>query len=131
MRPMTRRERRAERQRQYLMRRTAPSVSPDYRASGERGTTGPWDGEAPLPWWVRPLDYKVSGETGALKVPSKVRTWHLGGRANGHRPPPGQGWERSGPAYMVAAAWTRLPEPVLNHWWRRMRADQTTANTDK
>lgn len=107
MRPMTRRERRGERQRQYLMKRTTPPASPDYQASGESGATRPWDGETPLPWWLRPLDYKVSGESGALRVRSKVRTWHLNNRANGHRPPPGQGWDRSGPAHTVAFGWRR------------------------
>lgn len=120
MKPRTRRERRAERQRQYRMNWTARWASPDHEASGQHGARGQTDCEAPLPGWLRPLDYKVSGETGALKVPSKVRTWRLNNRANGHRPPPGRGWDRSGPAYAVAGSGVRLV---------RLRAEQTAAST--
>ena len=71
------------------------------------------------------LDYKVSGETGAMKVPTKGRTWHKGNRANGHKPPPGRPWDRSGPTYVIEAGDSgRLPEPVIHHRWRRLKADQ-------
>ena len=69
------------------------------------------------------LDYKVSGETGALKVPSKVRTWNLRGRANGHRPPPGQGWDRSDPTYVVGIQEVELARPIIHHRWRRLMAE--------
>ena len=49
------------------------------------------------------LDYKVSGETGALNVPTRARTWHRGNRKNAHTPPPGQRWERSSRTYTVEA----------------------------
>ena len=89
---LTRRERRAERQRRYAAaRKLPPEEQLDSRVSVGSGTRRETAYDAPLPGWLRPLDYKVSGETGALKVPSKVRTWHLGGRANGHAPPPGRG----------------------------------------
>ncbi len=69
------------------------------------------------------LDYKVSGETGAMRVPTKGRTWHKGNRRNGHAPPPGQGWDRSGPTYVVEAdGLGRLPQPVIHHRWRRQTA---------
>ena len=101
MKPMTRRQRRAVRHRRYEAARDVRlAVRLDYGA--------------PLPGWLRPLDYRVGGETGALKVRSKVRTWHLGGRANGHTPPPGQGWDRSGPAHMVEGDGTRLADPSSN-----------------
>ena len=129
MRTMTRRERRAERQRQYLIRRATPWASPDHGASGQNGARLQTDCETPLPGWLRPLDYKVSGESGALKVPSKVRTWHLNNRANGHAPPPGQAWDRSGPAYVVAAGGTSLAEPIIHHRWQRMIVEQTAACT--
>ena len=71
------------------------------------------------------VDYRVSNESGALKVPSKVRTWHLNNRLNGHAPPPGQAWDRAGPAYVVEAlSLVGIPKPITNHRWRRMVADQ-------
>ena len=75
--------------------------------------------------WLAHLDYKVSGETGALKVPAKGRTWHKGNRANGHKPPPGRPWSRSGPAYLVEAEDTgKLLTPVLHSQWRRLQANE-------
>ena len=71
------------------------------------------------------VDYKVSNESGALKVPSKVRTWHLNGRINGHAPPPGLAWDRAGRAYLVEApSLVELPKPIINHRWRRIVAEQ-------
>ena len=132
MKPMTRQERRAERQRQYLVKRTTPWASPDHQASGENPPLGKVDYEAPLPGWLKPLDYKVSGETGALKVKSKMRTWHLGGRANGHRPPPGQGWNRSGPARVVRARGLGTPAKPMTHGeWRRLIAEAALPSTDR
>ncbi|MBI4202529.1 MAG: hypothetical protein HY532_05390 [Chloroflexi bacterium] len=129
MRPMTRRERRAERQRQYLMNRASVQASPDYQACGESGAMRPWDGEGPLPGWLRPLDCKVSSESGALRVHSRVRTWHLDNRKNGHAPPPGQRWDRSGPTYKVQIGGARLEKAVSHHRRRRLRAEQTAAST--
>lgn len=48
------------------------------------------------------LDYKIASESGALTPPSKQRVWHLNGRLNGHAPPAGRGWDRAGPARVVA-----------------------------
>ncbi len=109
------------------MNRATRQAFPGYQASGETGARREMDYEAPLPGWLKPLDYKVSGETGALKVPSKVRTWHLGGRANGHAPPPGQGWDGSGPTYLTEIAGTRLEKPIIHHRWQRLVA---AVNTD-
>lgn len=128
MKPMTRRERRAERQRQHLMNRATRQASPDYQTSGERGAPGEVNCEGPLPGWLRPLDYKVSSESGALRVRSKVRTWHLGGRANGHAPPPGRGWDKSGPTYLVEIGGTRLGKPINHHRRRRLAAEQTAGS---
>ncbi len=81
--------------------------------------------EARYAAWLAHLDYKVSGETGAMKVPAKGRTWHRGNRANGHTPPAGRGWDRSGPTYVVEAQGIgRLPEPVVHHRWRRLTAEE-------
>ena len=131
MRPMTRRERRAERQRQYLMKGARPWASPDCRVSGENEGRRETDYEALLPGWLRPLDYKVSGETGALRVRGKARTWHLDGRANGHAPPPGHGWDRSGLTRLIEIGWTRLGKPIIHHNRRRLTAEAATASTDE
>ena len=99
---LTRRERRTERRRRLVTAREARQAA-----------------------WLARLDYKVSGETGAMKVPVKGRTWHKGNRANGHAPPPGRSWDRSGPTYVVEAGDTgRLPEPVIHHRWRRLTAEK-------
>ena len=104
---MMRRERRAIRQRRLVTTR-----------------------EARLAAWLTRLDYKVSGETGAMRVPTKGRTWHLGGRLNGHAPPPGRGWDRSGQTYVVEAGEPgRLAEPVIHHRWRRLMANKSTDAT--
>ena len=98
---MTRRERRAERQLRFVTTR-----------------------EARLAARLARLDYKVSGETGALRVPSKARTWYQGNRKSAHRPPPGQGWSRSGQVYVVG-----VDEPVPHRQWRRLGAGPVTVNT--
>jgi hypothetical protein len=59
--------------------------------------------EARLAARMAKLDYKVSGETGAMRVPTKARTWYRGGRLNGHAPPSGRDWDRSGATYVVGA----------------------------
>jgi hypothetical protein len=99
---MTRQERRAKRLRRFVTTR-----------------------EARLAAHLARLDYKVSGETGVMRVPSRVRTWHLGNRLNGHVPPPGQKWDRSGPAYVVETAELgRLSEPVIHSRWRRLMKER-------
>ena len=104
MKPMTRRERRAERQRRYEATKEARLAERlDYRLSSESKARERMDYEGILPGWLRPLGYKLSSESGALKVHSRIKTWHLGGRANAHMPPPGRGWDRSGPAHKVEA----------------------------
>ena len=86
--------------------------------------------EARLAARLARLDYKVSGETGAMRVPSKMRTWHLGGRINGHAPPPGRDWDRSGATYVVEAGELgRLPKPVIHHQWRRLMARPAASDT--
>ncbi len=103
---MTRRERRARRQRRFVTVR-----------------------EAQLAARLARMGYKVSNESGALRVPSKMRTWYQGNRKSAHQPPPGQAWERSGPAYVTAANGTGLAEPIVLHRWRRLTAESTTNDT--
>ena len=85
--------------------------------------------EAALAARLAKLDYKVSGETGAMKVPTKARTWYLGGRLNAHRPPPGRAWDRSGATYVVGVDGVRFDEPINHHRWRRLMANKATPTT--
>ena len=127
---LPRRERRAERQRRFVVAREARLAAlRDHRVSGGRDALRARDGDARLPGWLRPLDYRVSGETGAMRVPSKARTWHMGNRKNAHAPPPGQGWSRSGATYVTGYAGAQLPRPIIHHEWRRLTAEQMTHST--
>ncbi len=102
MRPVTRRERRAERQRRYAAAR-------DVRLAGrlENPVSGREDKaraigyEAPLPGWLRPMDFRVSGESGALIVHTHCLNWHRAESPIITTPPPGRGWDGSGPVRMV------------------------------
>ena len=99
---MTRQERRARRQQRFVTAK-----------------------EARLAAQLARLDYKVSGESGAMKVPTKGRTWCQGNRINGQVPPPGREWERSGPTYVVESAELgRLPKPIIHHRWRRLMVEE-------
>ena len=80
--------------------------------------------EARLAARLARLDYKVSGETGAMKVPSKATTWYQGNRLNGHAPPPGRGWDRSGSTYVAGILEVRFAKPIIHHQWRRLMADK-------
>jgi hypothetical protein len=125
MKPMTRRARRAERQRKYVAaKKTQPGERLGYRVYDDSGARRDMAYEGPLPGWLRPLDYKTSGETGAMRVPSKARTWYQGNRRNAHTPPPGQRWDRSGLTYLIEAGGTRLERPIIHHRWRRLRAEE-------
>jgi hypothetical protein len=85
--------------------------------------------EPRLASWLAHLDYKVSGESGALKVPGKVRTWHLNNRKNGHQPPPGQSWDRSGPVYLVGPGETTAATLALRQLWRRLTVEMPADST--
>ncbi len=98
----TRQERRAERQRGFVTAK-----------------------EARLAARLAHLDYRVTGETGALRPPTKGRTWYRGNRKNAHAPPLGRGWDRSGPTYVVESGELgRLPKPIIHHQWRKLMADE-------
>ena len=86
--------------------------------------------EARLAARLARLDYKVSGETGAMKVPSKARTWYQGNRRNAHMPPPGQTWDRSGPTYVTGIHEVKFTKPIIHHHWRRQMA-QVADNTSE
>ena len=59
------------------------------------------------------LDFKVSGETGALRVTSHAVTQHLAKRPNSSTPPPGRGWDRSGRVKVVVPP-QRVLSPEIN-----------------
>lgn len=97
----TRQERRARRQRRFVTAR-----------------------EARLAARLARLDYKTSGETGALTPPTKERVWYPGNRKNAHQGPPGRRWDRSGRALVVAGEDRKLPEPVARERWWRLQAEK-------
>ena len=86
--------------------------------------------EASLAARLARLDYKVT-ENGALKPPTKGRTWNRGNRKNAHRPPGGRGWDRSGPTYVVGVDEARLPEPIIHYRWRRLMAGRLAKRKDE
>ncbi len=47
------------------------------------------------------LDYRVSGESGALVVHTNSLSWHRAKSPNITVPPPGRGWDGSGPVRVV------------------------------
>ena len=99
---MTRQERRARRQRNFLTAREARLASRLAR-----------------------LDYKTSGETGALKLRSKIIMGKGNSRKNAYAPPPGQAWSRSGPTYVTETKQLGLlPKPVIHYRWRVLNKDR-------
>ena len=101
MRPVTRRERRAERQWRFATTREVRPAGLEHRVSGREGKTRAIGYEAPLTAWLQPLDYRVSGESGALIVHTHSMSWHRAKSLNITIPPPGRGWDASGPVRMV------------------------------
>ena len=69
--------------------------------------------EARLATRLARLDYKVCNESGALRVRSKVRTWHLGNRD-----------ERAGGTYVMGIRNIKFTKPIIHHRWRRLTADK-------
>ncbi len=55
------------------------------------------------------LDYRVSGETGALVVHTHSLSWHRAKSPNITIPPPGRGWDGSGPVRVVGADEANAP----------------------
>ncbi len=60
------------------------------------------------------LDYRVSGESGALVVHTHSLSWHRARSPNVTAPPPGRGWDGSGPAHMVGADEVNVPKQGTN-----------------
>ena len=107
MRHVTRRERRAERQRRYATTREVRlAAGLEHRVSGKGAETRAIDYDAPLPGWLGPLDYRVSGESGALRVHTHSLSWHRTKSPNITIPPPGRGWDGSGPIRRVVVGET-------------------------
>ena len=59
--------------------------------------------EARLAAQMASLDYRVSGESGALVVHSHSLTWHRSKSPNITVPPSGRAWDRSGPVFVKNA----------------------------
>ena len=58
------------------------------------------------------LDYRVSGESGALVVHTHSLNWHRAKSPNITAPPPGRGWDGSGPVRAVVEPEGRIAQPV-------------------
>ena len=72
------------------------------------------------------LDYKTSGESGALELRTKAKIRASTSRKNAYAPPEGRDWSRSGPVYVTEdKEQGQLPEPVLHHRWRALKKDRT------
>ncbi len=70
------------------------------------------------------LDYKTSGESGALKLRGKVVIRESDSRKNGYAPPPGKKWSRSGPTYVIETKELGLlPKPIVLYRWRELNKD--------
>ena len=110
MRPVTRRERRAERQRRNTVaREVSLAAGLERQVSNRDGADKATDYEAHLAGWLGPLDYRVSGESGALTVHTHSMSWHRAKSPNITIPLSGQGWDRSGPVRVVGSTKLTLP----------------------
>jgi len=59
------------------------------------------DRQARLAARLAHLDYRVSGESGALRVYTHSLSWHRAKCPNASLPPPGRACDRSGPVQLV------------------------------
>ena len=130
MRPVTRRERRAERQRRYAAAREV-RLTPglEYRVSGWDGASRAIDYEAPLSGWLRSLDYSVSGETGALVAHTHSLSWHRAKSPNIAAPPLGRGWDGSGPVRVVGVDAANAPKQGIHLLRGKHVAETATEET--
>ena len=87
--PITRRQRRSQRIKKLLTDQEA------HRAALKAG-----------------LDYRVSGETGAMIVHTHSMSWHRAQRPNVAMPPEGRGWDRSSRPRVVLESEDRNRQPV-------------------
>lgn len=81
------------------MKQVPATTRQERRARRQQGLVAIW--EAREVARLAGLDYKVSSESGALRMLTHSLTWHVGSRKNSHAPPSGRGWDRSGSAYLV------------------------------
>ena len=106
VRSITRHQRRAWRQQRLAEARAA------HRAALEAG-----------------LDYRGSGESGALVVHTHSLTWHRAKSPNITIPSPGRGWEKSGPVRVVEKPEERIARAVDHHQRGKRVADTTTVES--
>ncbi len=70
------------------------------------------------------LDYRLSGRSGALRLPAGVKVRLAGDRLADARRKADQKPDRSGPAYVVGIGDQRFDTPVLHSRWRKLVADR-------
>ena len=75
------------------------------------------------------LDHRVSGESGALVVHTYSLSWHRAKSPNTTAPPPGQEWDRSGPARAVGVHKGDSPSPAIHQQRANQVAETATADT--
>ncbi len=130
MRPVTRRERRAERQRRYAVAKEIRlAAGLEHQVSGKGGETRAIDYEAPRPGWLRPLDYRVSGETGALVVHTHSLSWHRPKSSNITAPPPGREWDGSSRVRKVGKLEGKMAQPVNRRQRTKQLGEKATLET--
>ena len=118
MKHLTRRERRTERQRHYLMKREKLWAPRNLQASSQSRAFSKADRETLLPGWLRHLDYKTPGESGALRVPSKTRIQN-----------PANPLDRAGSTYVVGVGELQLTRHIIHYQWRRLITEQMAKST--
>lgn len=70
------------------------------------------------------LDYRLSGRSGALRLPPGVRVRLAGDRPAGARRKTDHKPDRSGPAYVVGFGDQRFETPILHSRWRKLTQEQ-------
>ena len=70
------------------------------------------------------LDYRLSGRSGALRLPPGVRVRLAGDRPAGTRRQADHKPDRSGPPYVVGFGDQRFKTPILHSRWRKLTRER-------
>ena len=70
------------------------------------------------------LDYRLSGRSGALRLPAGVRVRLKGDRPAEARRQADHKPDRSGPAYVVGFGDQRFKTPILHSRWRKLTRER-------
>ena len=89
------------------------------------------DREARLAARMAGLDYRVSGESGALVVHTHSLSWHRAKSPNITIPPPGRDWDRSGPVRWIGVDEANAPKQGIHLQRGKQVAETATVETTK